>query len=98
VLAAERDVMADELANTREIGAVPRLSGPPMRQTVGPAPRRRAPAAAGRAGKARRRDYAWPALSAAIARQHDSLPPNGPRPRPTMPRLRFMLRGDGGGA
>jgi hypothetical protein len=38
VLAAERDVMADELANTREIGAVPRLSGPPMRQTVGPAP------------------------------------------------------------
>jgi formylglycine-generating enzyme required for sulfatase activity len=38
VLAAERDVMADDLANTREIGAVPRLSGPPMRQTVGPAP------------------------------------------------------------
>ena len=48
MLAAERDVMADDLANTREIGAVPRRSGPPMRQTVGPAlgrpPRPDAPA------------------------------------------------------
>ena len=95
MLAAERDVMGDDLANTREIGAVPRQSGPPMRQTVGPA--LGTPAASGRAGKARRRDYAWPALSAAIARQHDSLPPDSPRRRPTMPRLRFMLRGDGGG-
>ena len=48
MLAAERDVMADELAHTREIGAVPRQSGPPMRQTVGPA--LGAPAAAGLAG------------------------------------------------
>jgi hypothetical protein len=36
VLAAERDVMADDLANTREIGAVPRQSGPPMRPRRSP--------------------------------------------------------------
>jgi hypothetical protein len=96
VLAAERDVMADELANRRERGR-PTPERPAHASNCGTSTPG-APAAAGRAGKARRRDYAWPALSAAIARQHDSLPPNGPRPRPTMLRLRFMLRGDGGGA
>jgi hypothetical protein len=32
----------------------------------------------------------WASLRAAISHQHESLPPDSPRVRPTLPRLRWM--------
>jgi len=44
------------------------------------------------AGKPRRRirPEAWSSINAAIVRQHQGLPPDSPRVRPTLPRLRWL--------
>jgi hypothetical protein len=59
----------------------------PLEIPVSPPPRRRP------ISRKRRRRISretWAALRAAISHQHESLPPDSPRIRPTLPHLRWM--------
>jgi hypothetical protein len=54
-------------------------------------PQRRRPAQAATAKPRRRiRSETWSSISAAIVRQHQALPSNSPRLKPTLPRLRWL--------
>jgi hypothetical protein len=52
-------------------------------------PRRPAQAASSKPRR-RIRSETWSSISAAIVRQHQALPPNSPRLKPTLPRLRWL--------
>ena len=54
--------------------------------------RRPAQAAAGSKPRRRIRPEAWSSLNAAIVRQHQALPADSPRIKPSLPRLRWLER------
>jgi hypothetical protein len=62
---------------------IPAFLPPRRKQAVTPRPRRRI------------RPEIWSSINAAIVRQHQALPPDSPRIKPTLPTLRWLERAVG---